>query len=107
MDDSSNLFSVASTILSIALIVGALAWIQHAKARELVRQWAQSSALDLVSAENRYLRTGPFFFEHVRGQFIFRVVVRDQTGTESSGWLRVGGWLTGVFSSKTKVIWDS
>ena len=92
---------------SMALVVAVLAWGQHSRANQIVRQWAQTTEVELVSAQNRYLRTGPFFLENVRGQFVFRIVVRDQTGSERTGWLRVGGGLTGVLSAKTKVVWDS
>lgn len=95
------------TLSSILLLVAVLAWVQHSKARKIVLQWAQTMEVELVSAQVRYLRTGPFFFAHSRGQFVFRILVRDQTGQERTGWLRVGGWLLGVLSAKTKVYWDS
>jgi hypothetical protein len=94
-------------LLPVALAVAVLVWWQHSKAHEIVRQWAKVTDVELLSAEKRYLRTGPFFLDHARGQFVFRVVVRERAGAERSGWLRVGGWLVGVISDKTKVIWDS
>ena len=96
---------ITSVILPLGLFVAAVTWWQHSRANEIVRQWARSSGVELVSAQKRYLRTGPFLL-YARGQFVFRVVVREHTGTERSGWLRVGGWLAGVLSNKTEIVWD-
>jgi hypothetical protein len=92
-------------VLVVALVVG-LTWWQHARAEEIVQKWAQKRGVEIVSAQKRYLRTGPFLL-YARGQFVFRVVVRGQGGAERSGWLRVGSWLVGIFSDKTEIVWDS
>lgn len=98
--------AIISIVLPLALVVAALTWWQHSRANEIVRQWAQSTGVELVSAQKRYLRTGPFLL-YARGQFVFRVVVREHGGGERSGWLRVGGWLAGVLSNKAEIVWDS
>ena len=95
-----------STFLTPILIVAALVWFEHSRAEVILKQWASESSLSLVSAEKRYMRTGPFFMNHYRGQFVFRVVVRYSNGKERGGWICVGGALGGVLSNKTKVIWD-
>ncbi len=97
---------VISIVLPAALVVVAFVWWQHSRASGIVRQWAQKSGVELVSAQKRYLRTGPFVL-YARGQFVFRVVVRDHGCGERSGWLRVGGWLAGVLSEKAEIVWDS
>jgi hypothetical protein len=97
---------VIAIVLPAALAVAALVWWQHSRANEIVRQWAQRSGVELLSAQKRYLRTGPFLL-YARGQFVYRVVVRDHDGADRSGWLRVGGWLAGVLSHKAEIVWDS
>jgi hypothetical protein len=97
---------IISVLLLFALVVTLLVWWQHSRADEILRRWAQAAGVELVSAQKRYLRTGPFLL-YSRGQFVFRIIVRDQAGTQRAGWLRAGGWLAGVLSDKTKVIWDS
>jgi hypothetical protein len=92
-------------IVLFALLVAGLVWWQHSKADAILKQWALTSGVELVSAQNRYLRTGPFLL-HSPGLFVFRIVVRDSAGTQRAGWVRVGGWLAGVLSDKTEVIWD-
>ena len=93
--------------LPVALVFAGVVWLQHARADEILRQWAKSTGVELLSAQKRYIRTGPFFLCHGRGQFVFRITVRDGTGAERAAWIRVGGWWAGVLSDKTKVIWDS
>lgn len=92
-------------IVPFALIVVALVWWQHSKADTILKRWALASGVELLSAQKCYLRTGPFHFSS-RGQFVFRIVVREEQGTQREGWARVGGWLAGVLTDKTEVIWD-
>src|SRR3954451_9279811 len=91
--------------LPLALIVTVIVWWQHSKADTILKRWTLASGFELVSAQKRYLRTGPFLL-YSRGQFVFRIVVRDHAGTQHAGWIRIGGWLAGVLSDKTEVIWD-
>ena len=98
---------IISVLVLVVLVGGMLARWQLKRADEILCRWAQEEGMEVVSAHKRYFRTGPFFFRHGRGQFVFRITVRDQAGVERTGWLRVGGWLAGVMSDKTKVIWDS
>jgi len=100
-----QIIQIIPVFLPLILVVTALVWLQHSRANEILQQWAQSAGVQLVSAQKRYLRTGPM--SYARGQFVFRIVVRDKAGAERTGWLRVGGWLAGVLSDKTKVIWDT
>lgn len=101
-----QVLQIISVFLSLVLLVAVLVWWQHTRADEILQRWAQAAKVELLSAQKRYLRTGPFFMNQARGQFVFRIVVRDHTGTERTGWLRVGGWLAGVVSDKTEVVWD-
>ena len=96
---------VIAVIVPVALLVAVLVWWQRSKADTILKRWALASGLELVSVQKRYLRTGPFLL-YSRGQFVFRIVVRDGAGTQRAGWIRVGGWLAGVLADKTEVIWD-
>ena len=101
-----QVIQIISVFLPIVAIFAVLVWWQHFRADEILQKWAQADALTLVSVQKRYLRTGPFFMDQARGQFVFRIVVRDHPGAKRAGWIRVGSWLGGVLSDKTKVIWD-
>ena len=96
---------VIGLIIPAALFVAGLTWWQHSRADTILKRWALASGVEVLSAQKRYLRTGPFLFQG-KGRFIFRIVVRDAEGTRRAGWIRVGGWLAGLLSDKTEVIWD-
>lgn len=89
-------------LLAVAVVVR---W-QYAEANKIVNRWAQRNGFELVSAQIRYWQTGPFIF-YANGQLVFRIVIRDQTGMQRSGWVLVGSWHSGVLSNHTKVRWDS
>ena len=91
LKDILTVIQIIAAFLPIVAIIVALTCWQHSKANEILHRWAQAEGFTLISAEKRYLRTGRFFFNHSRGQFVFRIVVRDAAGAERSGWLRVGG----------------
>ena len=76
------------------------------RARSLVRHWAIRNGFELLELEHRWLFTGPFFWNHSRNQSIFRVRVRDRNGGLRLGWVRCGGFFTGVFTDEASVIWD-
>jgi hypothetical protein len=99
-------FEIILVFLGLAVLVAVMARWQHFRADRILKQWAQETGIEIVSAEKRYLRLGPFFVS-TRGQFVFRIVVKDQAGMQRTGWLRVGGLITGVFSDRAEVKWDS
>jgi len=96
-----------SRLAALALVLVGLAWWQYTKADEILQRWANGAGMQIVSAQRRYFRTGPFFMNQARGQFVYRIVVRDHSGTERAGWLKVGGLFVGVLSDESMVIWDS
>jgi hypothetical protein len=96
-----------SAFVPLAAVVAVLVWCQHSRVEKIVQQWAKTAGLELVSAQKRYWRTGPFSLRQFRGQFVFRIVVRDHAGAERTGWILVGGPVAGVLSDKVEAIWDS
>ena len=101
-----NVVPIILVLVFVVLAVLLARW-HFTRADEILRQWAQKEGVEVVSAHQRYFQTGPFFFRHGRGHVVFQITVRDHAGVQRTGWLRVGGWLAGVMSDKTKVIWDS
>lgn len=101
-----EIIGIVGALLPVPIAVGALVWAQHEKAVKALHRWVQITGFQIVSAQKRYLRTGPFFLNSTSGQFVFRIVVRDHSGTERIGWLRVGGPLIGVLSDETDIVWD-
>lgn len=106
MNDALKLISIVTTILPFVMLIIAIVWWSDKRSKEILQRWAQNGELTLLLSEKRYFCTGPFFMNHFRSQMIFRIAVRDNAGTERSGWIRIGSWLGGVTSDTTRVIWD-
>lgn len=85
-----------------------LVWWKYSRAKHLLHSWAEQNGFEILHAERRILRTGPFqWWRTSREQIIYFVRVRDGNGRERSAWVRCGGFLGGVLlSNQTEVKWD-
>jgi hypothetical protein len=92
-------------VVAIALI-GSIAW-HFARSRSVLDQWADEQGFTILDSEYRNLFRGPFFWTTSRGQTVYYVTVRDQQGTERSGWVRCGGWFWGLMTNKAEVRWEN
>jgi len=98
------LIVLAATAVS-ALVIAFCAW-HFRSSRRVVEAWARSSGFELLEADRRFLRRGPFWWRNPSHQQVFRVTVRDGRRGTRRGYVCVGGWLTGMFSEKLTVRWD-
>ena len=85
----------------VALYVG---WF-FARSRSLLRQWATANGYDLLHFEARNFRRGPLLWKSSKNQSVYFVTVREADGRERSGWLCLGGFWSGLFSSEAQVKW--
>ena len=76
------------------------------RSRSMLDDWARAGGLQLLSCERRYLRSGPFFFRHAKGQEIFYITVRDREGEVRRAYVRCGGWFLGLLTDKVTVEWQ-
>jgi hypothetical protein len=95
----------ALVLVFIVLALGLMAW-HFTRAREILNRWAQANSHEILTAELRLLRLGPFFWTTSRGQTVYNVTVRTPNGQERRGWVRCGGWFWGMFSDHAEVRWD-
>jgi hypothetical protein len=102
MHDSGLVFLVAAACVIAA---GILAW-HISRSRTILEQWAQDMNYTILESDFRIFRRGPFFWTTSRGQTVYYVTIRDRQGMKRSGWVRCGGWWTGLFSNKAEVRWD-
>ena len=98
----------STTILVIAL--GAIVLIVYysyfySRSRKLVRKWADENGYTLLKMEHRLFRKGPFLLTG-RNQAVFKVVVRDESGLQQTGWVRCGSWLAGIFGNDVEALMD-
>lgn len=100
--DTGGLLIVASVLLA-AVWVG---W-HYLRGRELVQLWADRQGLVLEECGYRHLARGPFLWTSSKSQAVYRVRVRGRDGAVRRGWVRCGGWISGVFSDEVVVRWDA
>ena len=97
---------VARALLILVALMGAgggiLAYVTRSK--YLLEKWADENRHQLLYAEHRMLRKGPFLWSG-RGQAVYRVEIRDERG-DRSGWVRCGSWWLGVLVDQVEVKWD-
>jgi len=86
--------------------VGVVIYGQVSRSQHLLHKWASENQYDLVYAQNRVFRKGPFMWSG-KNQVVYRIHVRDEQGNERKGWVRCGGWLLGMLADKVEVRWDS
>jgi hypothetical protein len=89
-------------------VTGGVLWERRRArvARDVLDRWVRHANLQLqiVTAKSPFLRFPPFWFTHA--QYIFRITVQDASGAHRNGWVRIGGWVSGLFSDEIKVVWD-
>ena len=93
------------SVIGIGVALASCAWSRR-RAADMLAGWAAASGYQLLQFAPRYLRTGPYFWRHGRGQLIFYVTVADRSGGRRAGYVRLGGWLMGLLSDQVDVIWD-
>jgi hypothetical protein len=92
-------------LIAAVLLSAYVAWTLS-RSREVLDQWAQTNQFEIIHAEFRNIFQGPFSFRTTQGQSVYYVKIRDRNGYERSGWVRCGGFLTGIFSDKVEVRWE-
>ena len=91
--------------LFVVFVVGMMIW-HYSRAEEIVTRWARENGYEIVSSERRVFRRGPFFFWTSEGQEVYYVTVRTADGQLRRGWLRCGGYFSGLWSDQAEVRWD-
>jgi hypothetical protein len=86
--------------------VGVAIYGQISRSQHLLHKWAGEHQYNLLLAENRVFRKGPFMWSG-KNQTVYRVHVCDEQGNERKGWVRCGDWFLGVLADKVEVKWDS
>ena len=107
MNTKSNIGSFILIIAFGAVVVG-MVFFSLSRAKRVLKGWADSNGFEILYSQMRSLSTGPFkWWQTSRGQYIYFVRVRDQAGSERSGWVRCGNLWGGVLlSDETEVKWD-
>ncbi len=103
--DMGEIGVVVIVVLVAALAIGGMVW-HIRRSEEILRRWAAGSGYEILQSERRWFFRGPFWWRTSEHMEVFRVLVRDGTGRQRSGFVRVGGWFWGLWSDAAKVEWD-
>jgi len=96
----------------VALVFGVLLGVANyrlrlGKARRLLADWAAQQNLNVVSAQPRHIRCGPFRFRASKAQQVFHVIAETDSGAIKEGFALCGGAFTGLMSHSVKVHWNN
>jgi hypothetical protein len=102
MNDFVAVFAIVGVVI---VMIASWTWTIN-RSRSMLDQWAAENGLSILQAEMRFLRLGPFFFRHARGQTVHYVTVRDVAGSIRHAYVRCGGWFAGLISNTVNVKWE-
>jgi len=98
---------LAVLFVPLMIAIAALAFFWHfSRSKSILQKWAFQNGYEILDRNYRNFAKGPFFWTSARGQAVYHVTVRDQQGQIHSGWVRCGGWITGLWSDKAEVRWE-
>lgn len=97
---------IAVFIVFAGLLGGLLTVWSFARAKEIRARWAEENGFEIESARFCWFWRGPFWWRSTDSQMVFRIEGRDREGRRRAGWLRCGGWFSGLFGSQATVAWD-
>ena len=98
-------FEVLLIPVFLALTVWGFVW-HFSRSRSILENWADQNGYQILERDYRNFFKGPFFWVCSRQQTVYHVKVRDREGRVRSGWVRCGGWFTGLWSDKAEVRWE-
>jgi hypothetical protein len=102
MNDIGIIFA---PLIVVVIVIASFA-LRTSRSQTIIDRWAVANGFRVLSAERRFLRTGPFFFRHNKHQTVYHVTVQDGEGRTRSGYIRCGGWFGGLLSDTARVEWD-
>ena len=100
--DSTTIAFILFAVFIVSIMVTFAKW-HYSRADDILARWAEDNGYEIRSSERCWFK-GPFFA--LNDQEVYYVTVRTTDGQLRRGWVRCGGWLFGVLSSRTDVRWD-
>ena len=82
---------IVSSLIVLVIIVSFISriytFIRYKKTgRDLIDDWSKKDGLQLIQCEYSF-SGGPFALRKSWGQYVYRIIVRDQQGLERHGWI--------------------
>lgn len=103
--DSGNVFKVLAPLLMIAAAIGSIVWAQS-RGKSMLETWAHQNGYEILSSEECWFFSGPFFWTSSKGQKVYKVTVSEAEGRIRSGYVRCGSFWLGLWSDRVDARWD-
>ena len=97
---------IALLVLGGVAFLGWYLYFFFTRSRSFVERWAKEKGYQLLQAESRLFRRGPFLWSG-KGQAVYKVSVLDEHGRRRDGWARCGHWFLGMVVERVEVKLDN
>jgi hypothetical protein len=104
-DSGSGALFFIFVFVAIVLVSFYARW-HYRRADQILQNWAARNRVRILSSETRHLRRGPFWWSTSDSQVVLYVHVRDESGRERKGYLRLGSFMGGMLTDQVDVGWD-
>lgn len=101
----NDVFQFLMVVAVIAFVACSISW-HFSRSRSVLETWADANGFEIVRSEYCHFMRGPFFWTTSKGQSVYYVTVRDPSGRVRTGWVRCGGFFSGLFSDAAEVRWE-
>lgn len=101
-------FGCCTVLIAVVIVVVVAVMTSEWRGRrsaDLIDGWASENKFTIVEKAPRGFMQGPRLWAG-KNQTVYRITVKDRQGRRRSGWIRCGGFWTGLNSDKVAVIWD-
>jgi hypothetical protein len=88
--ENSYLTKQVLGLLAVVAVVLVASSLYSLRRRQLLRDWADDTGLEILHSKVRIFFCGPFTWGGQRHRTVYSVRVRDKEGRERSGWVSVG-----------------
>lgn len=103
--ESVALFLVLTSMA--VLIAWPFLLLRRKRIDTFVNQWAKENNYELIKYQERVFSPFTFSRSRSKNQEVVFVEIKDQEGRHREGWLKLGGYFSGLFSYKAECKWKS
>jgi len=103
---AGNTSGIIVLVVGMVGLMAGLITAQIRRSQQLLQKWATENGYQLVQAQARPFPIRSPFSWSSKNQRVYQVVVQDEQGNERGGWLRLGGYSSGLLSDQVEVRWD-
>jgi hypothetical protein len=98
-------FHIIIGLAFLAFVFMSIHW-HFSRSGSVLEKWAAENGYQIIHSEYCHFMRGPFFWTTSKGQTVYHVTVRTDSGKIRTGWVRCGGFFLGLFSDAAEVRWE-